>query len=621
MSFRWRMRGVCALALAMIMPRASYAQLEMLRRLKGEATESAPAKKVACFKIKGALVETPVNIPPLFGGDRAPSLKKTLERFKQARMDPDVLGVVVDLQNAQLGFAQLDELHAEMRKFRALDKDVFVHADQLTNVTYTLATGASHLSVVPTGTIWLTGLYGEMPYVKGTLDKIGAFADFEQCGAYKSAAEPLTRTGPSEEARKMNTWLLDSIYDHMVELIAQSRNMSPDAVRQVINNGPYTAEDALKAGLIDSIKHRQDFVTDLESRYGEKTEFVTDYGEEEDEAVPQDMFAAFRMLMKVLNPMPKEHDEPSVAIVYVDGAIMPGEAEKSPFGRQEGAFSTTIRKALDEAAKDDSVKAVVLRVDSPGGSALASEIILDAASRVRAKKPLVVSMGNVAGSGGYYVACLSDAIFASAGTITASIGVIGGKLVTTGMWDKLGVHWEPIQRGDMAAIMSSATRFSDAERAKLRYYMTTVYDVFKQHVVDGRGKALTKPIDELAGGRVFTGAQALELGLVDKLGGLEDAIKFAADKANIAEYEIRVIPEPPSMFDMFMGGADDDEFTHIAAWWAPGLRAWPVSEAALPMIAKLDPLRVRAIVRALQRIDLIDSEGVIMMMPEEILIR
>ncbi len=599
----------------------AQAQFDVLRKLGGAATEAPPAKKVACFKIKGAVSETPVNMPPLFGGERPQSLKELLARFKEARLDNDVLAIVVDLQHARLGFAQLDELNTAMRKFRAVDKDVYVHADHLSNLTYTLATGASHISMVPTAEIWLTGLYGEAPYLRGTLDKIGALADFEHCGAYKSAAETLTRTGPSPEAVEMRTWLLDSIYERFVELIAQGRDMSAKKVRQLIDNGPYSVKEALEAGLIDSIKHRQDFVADLKTRYSGKADFVTDYGQDGDEDLPQDMFAAFRFLMKMLNPSSDEYTEPSVAIVYVEGAIVPGEAEPSPFGRQEGAFSTTIRNALDKAADDGTVKAVVLRVDSPGGSALASEIILDATERVRAKKPLIVSMGNVAGSGGYYVACSADAIFASAGTITASIGVVGGKLVTTGMWDKLGVNWVPVQRGKMAGIMSTATPFSDTERAKFMDWMVTIYDIFKEHVVEGRGKKLTKPIEEVAGGRVFTGAQALALGLVDKIGGLDDAIKFAANKANISEYEIRVIPEPPGILDMFMGGSDDDEFVRTSSRSGLGLHDCPMFRAALPMIAKIDPLRARAVIRALMRIELVHAEGAIMMMPEEFLIR
>ena len=195
------------------------------------------------------------------------------------------------------------------------------------------------------------------------------------------------------------------------------------------------------------------------------------------------------------------------------------------------AYSTPIRKALDKAAEDDTVKAVVLRVDSPGGSAVASEIILNATKRVAAKKPLIVSMGNVAGSGGYYVACGTKTIFADASTITGSIGVVGGKLATNGMWDKIGVTWKPTKRGANAGMLSSGDMFTDEQRALLQGWMDEIYDVFKGHVVAIRGDKLKKDIDELAGGRVFTGQQALELGLVDQIGGLSDAIALRRQRS------------------------------------------------------------------------------------------
>lgn len=416
----------------------------------------------------------------------------------------------------------------------------------------------------------------------------------------------------------MSAWLLDGLYEDIVKLIADSRGFSAEKVRRLIDGGPYSAEDALKAGLIDSVKHRQDFVADLKTRYGDDVEIVTDYAKRSMFDIPDgNIFAAFEALMKLFNPVPAVYTDPSVAVVYVEGAIQTGSAEKSLFGTSAGAFSTTIRKALDTAASDDSVKAVVLRVDSPGGSALASEIILDAAKRVAAKKPIVVSMGNVAASGGYYVTCASEMIFADRTTITASIGVIGGKIVTTGMWDKLGVNWHAVQRGEMAGIMSTAQPFSDPQRVRIRHYMKTIYEVFKGHVVAARGDKLTKPIGEIAGGRVFTGRQALELGLVDKIGGIEDAIKYAAGKASLGEYEIRVIPEPPSIFDFFGGGKDNDEFVRSGL----SLVDLPLFRTLLPTIARVDPIRAGAIIRALRRIELIHDEHVITMMPDELVIR
>jgi len=611
------LRQGVTLAAVLMLGAPALGQFEALRNL-GKSED--PGKTVAYFRLKGALAETPSKLPPLFGAEPPLSLKTLLARLKEARQDTNVVAVVMDLHEAQLGAAQIEELHDVMRTFGAVDKEVFVHADQLTTLTYTAATGASHLSMVPTGDLWLTGVYAETPYLRGALDKLGIVPDFEHMGDYKTGPEPLTRTGPSEQAMEMTKWLWDGLYEGLVSLIAEGRELPPDKVRELIDHGPYTAEEALAAGLIDSVKHRQDFVHELERRYGKSVQIAFDYGEADEAEVPQDFFAMVQFLMQMLNPSPKEFTEPSVAVVYVEGLIQTGDPERTPFGIMDGAFSTPIRKALDEAAEDRSVKAVVLRVDSPGGSALASEIILDATRRVAARKPLVVSMGNVAASGGYYVTCAAETVFASANTITASIGVFGGKLVTTPAWNKLGINWHANQRGAMAGLLSTGEPFDDQERAKIRHYMQAVYDTFTGHVSEARKGRLTQPLEELAGGRVYTGKQALERGLVDKLGGLDDAIKFAAKKAGVGEYEIRVIPEPPTILDLLMGLEEDEMILAGASRRLP-LLSHPLFGEVLPLMAKVDPLRVRAVVRLLQRLELVHAEGIVLAMPAEFVIR
>ncbi len=620
--FRKPFASIAVLVAYLLFVPSSFGQFDFLKKLSQKATaEEKPAKQIAYFKLKGALQETPIAIPPLFGGEPGLSLKSLLERFKKARKDENVVAIVLDLQQAALGTGQLEELHASLRKFAALDKQVLVHADSLTTGTYAAATGATQISLVPTGDLWLTGMYGEQLYLRGAFEKLGATPDFEQCGDFKTATETFMRTGPSPQAEQMHKWLYDGLYDGIVKLIAEGRSIPVDKVRALIDGGPYSAEEALKLGLIDAVQHRQDFIAAIDKRYGEEVEIVSDYGKDDDMEMPEEnFFAMMEFVMKMLNPKPKEYTEPSIAIVYVDGAISTGEAERSPFSSSEGAFSTTIRKALDEAAEEDTVKAVVLRVDSPGGSALASEIILDATARVAKKKPLIVSMGNVAGSGGYYVTCASDTIFADANTITASIGVLGGKIVTTGMWDKLGVNWHPVQRGKMAAMLSSAQKFSDEERAKIRHYMDTVYGIFKGHVTEARGTRLKKPIDEIAGGRVFTGAQALEIGLIDKIGGLEDAIAFAAKRASLGDYEIRVLPEPPSIFDMFSKHKDEPDLRIGVGAFGSLFRSASVFDGVLPMLEAVDPLRARALLRQLHLLEMIQQENVVMAMPDAIIV-
>ncbi len=619
---------------------------DLMKWTKSKVGEVSAEKLIAYFRVNGAVAETPTEMPPLFGDQPPVSLKDLLERLKQARQDPAVVAVVLDVQEAALGSAQIEELHEALGKFAAVDKEVFVHTDSLHTGTYATATAASHISIVPTGDLWLVGLYSEAPYLRGALDKLGIVPDMEHCGDFKTGAEFLTRTGPSDESKKMSQWLLDGIYDSMVERMAKSRKIPPQKMRQLIDNGPYSAEEALKAGLIDSVKQRQDFVKHLKDKYGKSVRIASDYGDDKEQDIPEDFFAMMTWLMDLLNPSPKVHTAPSVAIVFVEGLIQTGSAPTSPFGSTGGAYSTTIRKALDQAAGDDSVKAVVLRVDSPGGSALASEIIWDATRRLAARKPFVVSMGNVAGSGGYYVSCGAETIFADAMTITASIGVLGGKFVTTAGWDKLGIQWHAEQRGAMAGMMGSAQPFSEKERAKIRHYMESVYGVFKQHVVDGRKGKLTKPIVEIAGGRVFTGRQALELGLVDQIGGLDDAIKFTAGRAGVSDYEIRVIPEPPNIFQLFMDPQSNDEFAgalgveaagtpriasfaqelkgreadairRILGASLPGLS--PGFDSIFSTLAGIDPIRAKAFIKIIQGATMLNEEKILLFMPDPLI--
>ena len=323
-------------------------------------------------------------------------------------------------------------------------------------------------------------------------------------------------------------------------------------------------------------------------------------------------FGLFKFWAELLGASrPVESKKPAIGIVYVEGPIMVGQAA-SPLLQETVAASSLIRRALDSAANDETIKGVVLRVDSPGGSALASEIILDATRRVKAKKPFVVSMGDIAGSGGYYVACGSDTIFADESTITGSIGVVSGKLAMAGLYDKLGVTFKSYRRGQNAGMLSAADAFTPAERLKMRTWMDEIYGVFKNHVTAIRGNRLKKPIDDLAGGRVYTGKQAMELGLVDRLGTLSDAVKFVACEAKVSDYDVRVIPKPKSFLELLMeDGADNEPRKGLDVMHGPSLL-----ELAQPYLRSIDPSRAGLVRMALGRLELIQREGVVLMMPE-----
>jgi protease-4 len=592
---------------------------------KAEKKETKKANtdkpRIAVFRLTGSVGEQ--SEEELFSlSTSGVTLKDLVARMKKAADDESVKAVVVLVEGGSIGLAQTEEVRQAMKRLRKAGKDVYAHSDSLSMRDYTLLCGATRLSVVPTADLWLTGLAGEGVYLRGLLDLLGVKPDYLTCGAYKSAAETFMRRGPSPEAEKMENWLFDSIYDTSAQLIADGRGMKPEKVRELIDNGPYQANAAKQAGLVDAVEHRQDFEAMLKTKYGKDIVFDKKYGKKQQPKIDfSSPFAAFKILGEMMGQTKKkETGKDAVAIVYVDGPIVIGSGSASLFSGST-ARAVAIRKALAEAARDDSIKAVVLRVDSPGGSAVASEIILDATRRVKAKKPFVVSMGNVAGSGGYYVACGADTIFADEATITGSIGVVSGKFATNAMWEKIGVTFKPYQRGKNAGMLSSDKTFTPEERKRMQAWMDEIYEVFKGHVVAIRGKRLQKPIDELAGGRVYTGKQALELGLVDKLGTLRDAIDHVAAKAQLKDYDIRVVPEPKNALERLLeeaSGEHEDKPGLDASISRPPLTRSHVSlvDLALPHLRHMDPQRVRTIVRALEQMQLMQQEGVILMMPE-----
>ena len=394
----------------------------------------------------------------------------------------------------------------------------------------------------------------------------------------------------------MQNWLLDSLYDTQVKRIATSRKVSPELVKAWIDSGPHSAEKAKELGMVDAVEHRQELEARLKQQFGSDIVFDRKYGSKaEPKLDASSPFGLFKFWGELLGaPRPAESKKPAIGIVYVEGPITLGGQAASMF-QDAVASSSSIRKALDAAAADDTIKAVVLRVDSPGGSALASEIILDATRRVKAKKPFTVSMGNVAGSGGYYVACGSDTIFADETTITGSIGVVGGKLATSGLYDKLGVTFKSYRRGQNAGMLASSEVFTPGERLKMRSWMDEIYGVFKGHVTAIRGNRLKKPIDDLAGGRVYTGTQALELSLVDRLGTLHDAVKHVAALAKLTDYDVRVVPKPKSFLEQLLeDGADNDSRKGLDVVHKPTLL-----ELAQPYLRSLDPTRAELVRNAL----------------------
>lgn len=588
----------------------------------GQAGDAA-VPMVVHLHLSGELSESPVADPFGLTAGEITSLKDLVRHMDKASNDAEVKAVILTFGGMEPGLGQLQEVRQAIEQIKGAGKKVYVYADDVDTRAYALLCAGSRLSLSPQSTLWLTGICGQSIFVKGLLDKIGVRADYLHLGDYKSAAEMLTQTEPSEPARDNLNWILDGVYGSLVEMIAKSRGKTPDEIRGLIDRGPYIADQAQEKGLIDAVETRDELLAQVREDLGGTIAVNNRYGRQAKTAINfTNPLAAFSLLAEMFKA-PAASKKDTIAVIYVTGPILPGYGQSTLFGAFNAAFGGDIAKALDKAAGSETVKAVVMRVDSPGGSAQASEVILNAAERVRAKKPLIVSMGDVAGSGGYYVSCGADAIFANEATITASIGVVGGKLVTTGLWDKLGINWVTYKRGVNSDMLSSLQPFSDVQREAIHDYMQDVYEVFKGHVTKGRGDKLKKPIDDIAGGRIFTGRQALDLGLVDQIGGLQQAIEYAAGKASVKDYEVRVLPEPKDFFatliEQYSGEGENP--TDIAIPASLGLFAnEPTLAPLLNLLRKTEPRRAQALTQALQRIDLLRRESVIVMMPVDMVL-
>lgn len=562
--------------------------------------------------LSGTVIDSPRREPPLFtGGVELVCLKDLLERFENLRDDPKVAGVIVTFNDFSAGLGQLEEIGNAFAELKAAKKPVYVHAETLESNLYAAVCGGTKLNMPPESNL----------YLKGLLDKIGVRADIIQMGRYKAAGEEFTRAEPSKAAAENMNWLMDGLYGELVDTVAKARALTPDKVRSLIDHGPYSAKEALAAGLIDSSLFLDQFVDVIKKDLGGEIVIDNNYGES---VVPGFDLKNPMALLNMFSEMGTKSAAPAnaVAVLFAEGMIASGYGGADVFSG-DVAHSGVLRHALESAAADDSVKAVVLRVNSPGGAVTACEVILHAEERFKESgKPLVVSMGDVAASGGYYIACAGDVIFVDASTITGSIGVIGGKPVASGLMAMIGVSPYAYKRGANADLGSVFQGFTPAQEARINEQMVATYDIFKGHVRRLRGEALKKPIGELAGGRVFTGRQAVDSGLADRLGGLTAAVAQAAKLANVTNYEWRIIPEPKTFFERlkeaFTGTETNysDISARLAAPSAPRLGL------GVPgLFDRFEPRLGRRFRASLRKLDLLRRHRVLMATPYEIIVR
>ena len=466
-----------------------------------------------------------------FGGPW--QLAELIATIEDAGRDPGVEGILLRLGAGEINITQVQELRDALIAFRAEDKVVFGFAESFGEggngtLHYYLATAADEVWLQPSGGLDLTGFLLEQPYMREALAGLGISGRFGQREEYKGAVDPLTRDAMSPAVRSNLNRLLASWRDQLALAIADSRAIEPTEARRLIDEGPYLPAEAVDAGLVDRLAYL-DEVRGLAEDYVERVAFQ-------------------RYMNQRERPEPPA-DAPKVALIYGLGPVVLGsEQQGSPFGGAE-MQSGRIVAALQAAAEDPDVEAVVFRVDSPGGSYAASDAIWRAVAQVReAGKPVVISMAGLAASGGYFVSAGADRIIAQPGTITGSIGVVTGKFVLADLWNELEVNWDGVQAGNNAAYWSANRNFTPAQWQKLQTGLSVVYDDFLEKVATGRNLEIAA-VRGVAGGRVFTGADAAENGLVDTLGGLTAAVEAAKEIAGIApETEVQLIEfpqEPP----------------------------------------------------------------------------
>jgi protease-4 len=461
---------------------------------------------------------------------RPRSTYSVIEALRRGAADPRINSLLLKIDGMPMTFAVATEIREAVLDYRRAKKDVVAYIEKGGDLAYYLASAADKIYMSPSGYLELNGLSATATFYKRGMDKLGIEAQIVRTGPHKTYGDAFTETGLTPEARDQINWLLDDLYDQLVGGIAAGRGWLTAKVRQLIDEGPYTAEQALKAGLIDGLKYYDEFVgpddgslvhpVDLEEFY--KTD---------------DYYARWR--------------EPQrIAVVYADGDIAEGKSGHGIwFGKHIGA--ETLAEALRQVRSDREIKAVVLRVNSPGGELSASDKIYRELESLKGKKPLVVSMAGVAASGGYYISAPGDEILASPGTITGSIGVVTGKADLSGFYEKIGVNKETIKRGERADIRSMSRPATEDEIELVEKQVWQYYDDFVSKVSTWR-KLDYDSVDAVGRGRVWTGRQALDRGLVDSYGGIWEAVELARQKAGIsAEDKLIVEVYPRHGFSLF----------------------------------------------------------------------
>src|SRR5215210_2340271 len=490
-----------------------------------------------------------------FGGDTN-SLSNLLLQLRKAKADKRVGAVLLDVGMVGGGWAKSDEIRDAIADFRKAGKPIYAYMEFGGDKEYYVATAAERIYVPPIGDLFINGLAAESMHFKNSFDKLGIYWDSYQIEKYKTAPESFTRSDMSDGERETLNSLLDEIFNRYVAQVAEARRKSVEDVRALVDTAPHNAPAAQEAGLIDGALYREEVEKELKKRLGYK----------DDERLRKVSMAEYRRVTPYSLGL---NQGEAIAVIFASGPIEPGRSNDGTFGGDQTIGSDTVVKAVNDARDNKDVKAIVLRVDSPGGVTYPSDLIWKAVEEAKKKKPVVVSMGDLAASGGYYISMGANKIVAEPLTLTGSIGVYAYKPVLKGFYDWIGVSSEYVMRGKNAGIFRETEPFTKEEREKFESSMRNFYwNQFLPKVADGRKFQNVEAVHEIARGRVWPGAQGKERKLVDEFGGLDRAVEVAKELAQIpADKGVRrvVYPVPRTFFQQLFGGGDNQDAAGIRA--------------------------------------------------------
>lgn len=564
---------------------------------------------IAVIEISGTPAEVDVGYSWL--GEGADTLLGLINTIDTLAYDDEFSGLMIRLKDSALGVTQVEELGRAIIRLQDADKKVHVYSESYGTSAILLGSFADDVILQTGGYVSFPGLYMEEMYLADTLSWVGIKAQLVQVGDFKGANEQMTRTVPSSAWDQNISGLLDGMYANIRQIVLDGRDMNDrelDEAMRVVWSA--SGEEAVEAGIIDAVVDLPLLKEYMEEFYDAEVKWVSDPYQvsqgSADFSSPLAMFSAF-----MTDSGPIHIDHPTIAVLHINGTIIDGDSTSGGmFGGGSSVGSRTIRNAIEAILKEDLIKGVVLRVNSPGGSAIASEVMWQGLDRLSNEKPVWVSVGNMAASGGYYVLVAGDKVFVNPSSIVGSIGVVGGKYAIGELYEKAKVNVVERSRGPMADLMSSTNPWDDRQLNIMRLEMSETYNLFASRVSEGRDGI---DLGQTAEGRLFVGSDAIENHMADEIGGLDDAINSLAAEVELGDFDVVHYPQPPSFEDMFLNS--------FGQFLNSPIKAVQISQTEIMLRSVVGDDRYNSIVDTLNGLALLRDERVLLISPRAIYIK